>query len=251
MRNFRGVEHQSESTFLFFYIVIFQRWASFEAVAPLFWEINICAGWLFCSKFNMEKHLFEPFFDAMRIFGSVEPQSESTFPFFYITIFQRWVYFEPPSSTLGGDRHMRSWTFLYEIQLRTTFIRSFFWCDAYFWQCSVVNAKMCVFSINHNVNSNANDPGPIFYDKFDRYRCQEYKSKKQILTWELFQNFYTKCVSSVVCSFTLLGVWIRYIACWCKTGLPWYLFYRKTCKAATYMTYSIVEIAIFQLFFQL
>ncbi len=29
------------------------------------------------------------------------------------------------------------------------------------------------------------------------------------------------------------------------------LFYQKTCKSATYVTYSIVEIATFQLFFQI
>ncbi len=36
-----------------------------------------------------------------------------------------------------------------------------------------------------------------------------------------------------------------------KTGLPGYLFYRKTYQASTCVTYSIVEIATFQLFYQL
>ncbi len=40
--------------------------------------------------------------DAIRIFGSVKPQTESTFPFLYIIIFLRWESFEPPSSTPGG-----------------------------------------------------------------------------------------------------------------------------------------------------
>ncbi len=62
----------------------------------------------------------------MRIFGGVEAQTESTSPFLYIFMFQRWVSFEPPSSIPGTDRHMRSLTFLYEIQFRTTFIQSFF-----------------------------------------------------------------------------------------------------------------------------
>ncbi len=41
----------------------------------------------------------------------------------------------------GGvwNGHMRSRTFLYEIQFQTTFIWSFFWCDAYFWQRWVLN----------------------------------------------------------------------------------------------------------------
>ncbi len=52
----------------------------------------------------------------MRIFGCAESQTESTFPFFYLIIIQRWESFEPPSSTLGGDRRMPLRTFLFEIQ---------------------------------------------------------------------------------------------------------------------------------------
>ncbi len=58
----------------------------------------------------------------MRIFGSIKPQTVSTFPFLYIIIFQRGKSFDPPSSTPGRDRRMRSGSFLYEIQFRTTFI---------------------------------------------------------------------------------------------------------------------------------
>ncbi len=49
----------------------------------------------------------------MRIFGSVQPQSESTFPFLNI-IFQKMPIFGAPSFTL--DRNMRPLTFLHEIQ---------------------------------------------------------------------------------------------------------------------------------------
>ncbi len=41
---------------------------------------------------------------------------------FSTIIFQLYQSFASPSSTLGGDRHMRSQTFLYKIQFRTTFI---------------------------------------------------------------------------------------------------------------------------------
>ncbi len=58
----------------------------------------------------------------MRIFGGVEPEAGSTFLVLYIIILQRWESFKPSSSTLRGDRHMRSRTFLYEIQFWTTFI---------------------------------------------------------------------------------------------------------------------------------
>ncbi len=45
------------------------------------------------------------FFDEIRIFS----ETESTSPFLYIIVFQRWVSSELPSSTPGeGDRHVRS-----------------------------------------------------------------------------------------------------------------------------------------------
>ncbi len=81
----------------------------------------MCSG-TFCTKFNREQLLSEASFDAMRIFGNVVPQTVSTFPFLYIIIFQRGESFDPPSSTFEGDRHMRSRTFSYKIQFRTTFI---------------------------------------------------------------------------------------------------------------------------------
>ncbi len=102
-------------------------------LTPLQREIDICVHSLFCTKFNFEQLLSKAFFNATCIFGSVEPQTGHTFPFLYI-ILQRWESFEPPNSTLRGDRHMCSRTFLYEILFRTTFIWSFSWCDAYFWQ---------------------------------------------------------------------------------------------------------------------
>ncbi len=100
----------------------------------------------FCPEFNSEQHLFEPFFNAMRIFSSAALQSKSTFLFFYIVLFQRWISFEPLASLCGGDRHMRSQTFLYEIQLRTTFIRSFFFMRCVF--LAVISHKWknsCIF----------------------------------------------------------------------------------------------------------
>ncbi len=52
-------------------------------------EIDMCPHGLFCMDFNVEQLLFQYFFDVMRIFGSIEPQTESTFSFLYIIIFQR------------------------------------------------------------------------------------------------------------------------------------------------------------------
>ncbi len=35
-------------------------------------EIDICTRGLFCTKFNFQQLLFEPFFDVVHIFGSTE-----------------------------------------------------------------------------------------------------------------------------------------------------------------------------------
>ncbi len=65
----------------------------------------------FLYEIQFHTTFIKAFFDVMRIFGSMEPQTVSTFPSFYIIILQIWESFEPPSSTLRGDRHMRSRTF--------------------------------------------------------------------------------------------------------------------------------------------
>ncbi len=76
---FGGVQLQSESTFPFLYIIISQLWESFEPPSSTPGETGIFARELFCTKFNFEQLLFKPFFDAMRIFGSVEPQTRRIF----------------------------------------------------------------------------------------------------------------------------------------------------------------------------
>ncbi len=96
-------------------------------LAPPWEEIDICARVLFCMKFNFEQLLFKAFFDAKRIFGIVEPQTESTFLFLYIIIFQRWESFEPPNSTRGGgrDRHMRLGTFRTKFNFKQLLFEAF------------------------------------------------------------------------------------------------------------------------------
>ncbi len=42
-------------------------------------EVDIRPCGLFCTKFNAEPLLFQYFFDVMRIFGSVEPQTNLIF----------------------------------------------------------------------------------------------------------------------------------------------------------------------------
>ncbi len=78
-RIFGSVEPQTEPIFPFLYIIIFQRWESFEPLVPLQGQIDICARGLFCTKFNFEQLLFKAFFYAMRIFGIVERQTNLIF----------------------------------------------------------------------------------------------------------------------------------------------------------------------------
>ncbi len=69
----------------------------------------------FCMKSNAQQLSFEAFSHIVLIFGSVELQTESTFPFLCSIIFQRWQSLESPSPTCGEDRRMRPLTFLYAI----------------------------------------------------------------------------------------------------------------------------------------
>ncbi len=65
-----------------------------------------------CEVLDAQQLLFEAFSHIMRIFSSVQPQTESTFPFQYNIIFETYQSSEIPSSTLERDRHMRPLTFL-------------------------------------------------------------------------------------------------------------------------------------------
>ncbi len=78
-------------------------------------EIEMRTRGLFWTKFNSKKLLFEAFFNAMRIFGSVEPQIEYNLPFPYRIILRSCQSFETSNSTPGGDRHMLSQPFLDQI----------------------------------------------------------------------------------------------------------------------------------------
>ncbi len=88
MRIFGSVESQTVSTFPFLYIIILQRWESFEppSYPPRGRWTYVLADFFVWNSISNNFYL-KLFFDAMRIFGSVEPQTEYTFPFLYIIIF--------------------------------------------------------------------------------------------------------------------------------------------------------------------
>ncbi len=60
----------------------------FGAPSSTYGKIDACSHWLFCTEFNARQLLFEAFSQIMRIFDSIEPESESTFPFQYNIIFE-------------------------------------------------------------------------------------------------------------------------------------------------------------------
>ncbi len=62
MHIFGGVEPQTESTSLFLYIIIFQRWESFEPPSSTPREDKQMHSRTFCVKFNFEQLLFKTFF---------------------------------------------------------------------------------------------------------------------------------------------------------------------------------------------
>ncbi len=104
------------------------------------------------------------FFDAMHIFGSVDHQSESTFPFFYIIIFQKWISFEPLAPLCGEidicARRLFCTKLNYKQLLLETFLMRCVFLAAFVREC-----KNSFIFINNNVNSSANDWRTIFYDK--------------------------------------------------------------------------------------
>ncbi len=87
IRIFGSIEHPTESTLPLLYIIILLRWESFEPLAPLQGGDRHMRSGTFCTKFNFEHLLYKAIFDAMRILGSVVPQTVSTSPFLYIIIF--------------------------------------------------------------------------------------------------------------------------------------------------------------------
>ncbi len=117
--NFGSVQSKSESTFLFQYNIIFETYQSFEPSSSTPGETDMCTQhgthWLFCIKFSAQQLLFEQFFNKIGNFGSIQPKSDSIFPFQYNIILGTYQSFEPSSFTPRGDRNVRPQTFLYEI----------------------------------------------------------------------------------------------------------------------------------------
>ncbi len=111
------------------YILIFRKLPSLETPSSPLARGRHMHPSIFCMKLNVQVLLFEAFSNRIRIFGTILPSCESTLPFLYILIFQKWLSLEPPSSPLAGDRHIRSLTFWHEIDFTTVKPSEGRWCQ--------------------------------------------------------------------------------------------------------------------------
>ncbi len=109
--------------------------------------IHMCAHWLFCKKFNGHQLLFEWFFEIMRIFGSIPPESESTFPFQYNIIFETYQFLEPRNSSPRGDRHVRPLTYIQKFNSEQFLFEQFFYIICNFG--SVEPSSEPIFPFQH------------------------------------------------------------------------------------------------------
>ncbi len=110
-------------------IKVVRRWILSSPLAPLGSRgTDICA----CGWNLIPNNFYFKLFSMWYIFLAVLSPTLNVFChfFLYSIIFQPYQSFEPPSSTLEGDRHMHLRTLLYKIQFRATFILNFFsmWC---------------------------------------------------------------------------------------------------------------------------
>ncbi len=103
---FSSVKHQNESNFPFWYIIWFQTYYLWRPLVTLIGETDICTHGLSRTKFNSKQLSFKHFFHIMRIFDSVELQSESNFLFLYIIRFQTYCSLEDPNSTPWGESYV-------------------------------------------------------------------------------------------------------------------------------------------------
>ncbi len=62
----------------------------------------------------------------MRICDSIQHESKSAFPFQYNIIFETYQSFEPRSSTLEGDRHVRPLIFCKKFNPQQLLFETFF-----------------------------------------------------------------------------------------------------------------------------
>ncbi len=66
-------KNQHLTKIIFCIFSYFEKGHLWSILAPLWWEIDICAHWLFRTKLSAQVLLFEAFFDIMHIFSTIQP----------------------------------------------------------------------------------------------------------------------------------------------------------------------------------
>ncbi len=109
--SFGSVEHELNLLSHFSAIEYLKHINFWSPLAPLLGTIDMCAQGLYCTKFNSQQLLFEAFFNIIGSFGSVEPWTESTFPFQYNKIFETYQFLELLAPLLGAIDICNLWVF--------------------------------------------------------------------------------------------------------------------------------------------
>ncbi len=99
--NFGSIQPES---FPFQYNTLFETYKFFEPTNSTPGGDRYGTQWHFRMKFNSEPLSFKQLFDIIGSFRSVQPESESMFPFQYNIIFKTYQSFETSSSVPGGDK---------------------------------------------------------------------------------------------------------------------------------------------------
>ncbi len=93
----------------------FRRWGSSYAKSEYnFFRPKLDAKYFHVKQFFCKNQVFLRNCKKL-VLGCIWEVFKATFPFLYIIIFYRSQSLEPLTPLLGGDRHMRPLTFLYEI----------------------------------------------------------------------------------------------------------------------------------------
>ncbi len=123
----------------------------------------------------------------LRIFDSIKPQIESTFPFLYI-ILKMAIFGALPNSTPEGDRHVHPLTFLCRIQCWTVSIWSVFSYNAYFWQRQAPKWIYFPVFVNYNISKmSIFQASTLLRRKIDE--CAHWLFVQN----SMLNNFYLKC----------------------------------------------------------
>ncbi len=103
-------------------------------LAPFLGEIETRTTDFFCMKFNSKQLSFETFLCIIGNFCSIQPWSESIFPFYCVIIFSKMAYLWSSLALLLGE---------IEIRARWLFCRKFYFWQVLFEEYFDINSIFC------------------------------------------------------------------------------------------------------------